>query len=367
MTPRASGDFDFWANDPVVVDRGGILVPDRLTELERVNWDIVSGLAEQAFDTLRRTELAPELVSLEMHLIDSASINAFLRVVGHRKIIGLNRGLIDQLWTLLALLIAHPEVLQEHFHDDSKIDLEAWRSDLQAQLTGLREKRVQPADIPTYITKARLETATLLYCCMVDYVIHHELAHLVRDHATLLSTRYALSAVEEVPRETLSDAIRQTLNMLEIDADIHGLDMLVEYDREFHELCTETATTAQRRDHMFLHAFPLLLISQLFDFEHLSIDSQLSQQHPPPVYRAIIYTMALSDTYELTVGLPKEAAIDEHDKAWWEASRCALLLGFPEGRWVGHMDDIDFALVSERQREYKEFEAMLNALNTADE
>ena len=326
----AADDFDFWAHDPVVIDRGGILSPDRLTELEQLNWDIVSGLAEQAFDTLRRTELAAELVGLQMHLIDSPAINAFLRVVGQRKIIGLNRGLIDQLWTLLATLMAHPEVLQEHFKDKPTVDLEVWRRDLQAQLASLREKRVQPADIPDYITKDRLEHATLFYCCMIDYVIHHELAHLVRGHAPLLSARYALSAVEEVPRETLSEEIRHTLNLIEIDADLHGLDLLVEYEPEFHELRAATATTAKRRDHMFLHTFPLLLISQLFDFQHMSIATQLSQQHPPPVYRAIINTMALSDTYELTVGLSKEDAIDEHDKAGGKPAAARRCSAFPK-------------------------------------
>ncbi len=364
---RSTEDPSFWARDPLVLDRGGILPPDRLSELERLNWEILTGLVDQAFDTLRGSELASELVGLEVHLIDSPAINAFVRVVGPHKIIGLNRGLIDQLWSVLATLMAHPHVLQEHFQDAPTVDLDQWHRDLQTQLVSLRQKRVQPAQIPAYITEARLETTTLLYCCMLDYIIHHELAHVVRGHAPLLSRSHATLAVEEIPREPQGGELRQMLNLIEIDADLHGLDIMLQYEREFDELRTATATAPQRRNHMFLQTFPVLLLQQLFDLEHLPVGSQLSHPHPPPIYRAIIYTRALSDTYELTVGLEKEAAVDEHDKAWWEASRCALLLGFPEGRWVGHMGDIDFPAVWECQRRYQKFEEMLNRVNTAEE
>lgn len=359
-----SSPDDFWAQDPDVIERGGILSPDRLTPLERFNWDIVDEVVGLAFGRLRGTEFASELIGLEIRLIDQPAINAFLRLAGQRKLIGLSRGLIDQLWTLVATLLAHPEVLEEHFKDDLKIDMNAWQRDLDTQLTSLRENLIQPASIPSYITADRLEAATQFYYAMIDHVIHHELAHLLRDHATLLCNRFSLSLVEEVPRGRLSQEIVKTLNFVEIDADLHGLDVLMTYDLEFKELCAPGASVADRRLHMFMRVFPHLLMSQLFDFEHTSLETQLSQHHPPPVYRAIVYSMAMSDTYWLTVGLAKAEAVDEHDKAWWEASRCAKLLGFPEGRWVGHTNDIDFAYVHRLVDDYKEFEEILNITNT---
>jgi hypothetical protein len=170
--------------------------------------------------------------------------------------------------------------------------------------------------------------------------------------------------VEETSRVSVQEEVRQVVNRLEIDADMHGLDLLMHHDPEFAQL--KSAPLSARRAHLFLHIFPQLLASQMFDINYAPIADQLRQRHPPPVYRSIIYSRALADTFVVDDILSRADAIDQHDKAWWEASRCATLLGFPEGRWLGDMKEIDFELVREKQEEYLNFERMLNELNTGN-
>jgi hypothetical protein len=353
----------FWANDEFVSSQGGILLEDDLTELEQLNWDILKELMGRAINKLNQTDLASELIGLNIHLINSSDINAFVRVIEERKIIGLCRGLICQLWNLLVNVISHGSVLAEHFLDSPKIDEVEWQQFMQVQFLSLRNKEYTTPHIPNYITTDRLELTTQLYCCICDYIVYHELAHLVRDHPGFLKSQFSLSSIEEKQKKKYSSDVLHTLNMLEIDADLHGLDMQLRDDSELSDL--KLKPISHRRRHLFMYLFPQLLVSQMFDIEHTPISKQLEQIHPPPVYRSIIYTLGLTDTYEDIADLSKEDTKDEHDKAWWEASVCAKLLNFPNGRWLGeNMNDINFEVVNKIIRQYKEFEEILNDRNT---
>jgi hypothetical protein len=144
-----------WKEDPVVIEWGGILPIEELSELEQLNWSIVSDLMGEAIATMNRTDLRTELIRLEVHLINSPDINAFVRVAKPGKIIGLCRGIICQQWNLLATLLAHPSIFEEYFNDKPSIDESQWRNDLQTQLLSLRQHRAQPAYIPHYISTPR--------------------------------------------------------------------------------------------------------------------------------------------------------------------------------------------------------------------
>lgn len=354
---------EYWARDPVVAVYGGLDSTKDLSELEQVNWEIVNDLMTGAIADINKSPLKSELVDLQFHLVDSPDINAFVRVDHGQKLIGLCKGILCQLWNTLVTLIAHPSVLSDYFNDGLVIYESGWRNDLKIQLTSLKKRQRQPAYIPSYITSDRLELATLVYCCMVDYIVHHELAHLVRGHPDYVNLKYGLLAVEELPRNNARKNVRDVLNLLEIDADIHGVDLLVQHDPEFADL--KKMDGIHHRNHLFIYIFPHLLLGQLFDIQNTPIAKQLRQGHPPPVYRSIIYSDALSATFQSVVGMSQSDAADEHNKAWYEASVCAKLLAFPAGRWTGpHMNDVDFGKVDEMRDRYELLSTQLDEHNS---
>lgn len=355
----------FWAGDPAVTERGGIVATESLPELEQLNWRILSELLQGAVDEIRATDLAEELQNLTVLLINADDINAFVKVQGSRKLIGLSKGLIGPLWNLLVLLLNHPGVLAGSFEHRPAVAGDRVQTDIRQQVMQLRAGSAPAAMIPEYYDKDRLELATQLYCSILDYVIHHELAHLVRDHSGFLRHRFALSLVEEKPSNITDAIILQSLNLLEIDADLHGLDLQLTSDPDIQDLPQESVEF--QRSQQFVHSFTHILAAQFFDLEHASIQQQLLEPHPPPVYRAILFTRALADTFRDLTGLSRAEVGDEHDKAWHEASLCATLLGFPPGRWLGHMDDIDMDRINALQQDYLAFEALINQRNSINE
>lgn len=351
-----------WVNDPAITSRGGVVSIDDLTELEKINWDILKGLMEKAIADIKQTHLVSEIENLTFLLIDSSEINAFVLDAGEKQLIGLCKGLITKVWNTLVTIMANSTVLPEYFRNqfsatnDTEISTEknhSIRSNINAKT----------AFIPEKINEDRLELTTLLYQIMMDFVIHHELAHVVRGHTSLLKRKFSLSMVEEkIKIYNKNKEILDMLNVMEIDADVHGLDMLFQHDPDIDILSSMEKN--KQRISLFLYMFPYVLMAQMFDLENTSIEYQLNQSHPPPLYRAIIYTRAVGDSFESISSLSFEEIKDEHNIAWYEASRCAKVLKFPEGRWRENMNDIDMQLVDSKQAEYKIFEKMLDAINT---
>jgi hypothetical protein len=76
--------------------------------------------------------------------------------------------------------------------------------------------------------------------------------------------------------------------------------------------------------------------------------------------RSILYDNLLYQFFIEKKLLPKEEVRDQQSKAWWEASRIAIKLGFPKGRWHGKsMKGVSFARIRRLITEFNQFQDVI--------
>lgn len=198
----------------------------------------------------------------------------------------------------------------------------------------------------------------------IDFILHHELAHLGREHHRRLAKHGAGLCIDEALAMSEGGIVGQTRWMLELDADIVAIDMMLvsmNAERPISEWGRE-----QLEDEFFNILLTALLVCQLLDRDSYEMASYAGGCHPAPVVRAALLGRVLRYTFEKFDRVDPDGLLNLHDQAWWEASQVAKASGLRKGRWWGRdMNDVPDSLIDEIEAAYREFSAGLrNSVGT---
>lgn len=354
-----------WKDHITIQQQGGVYDPARSSAFEQINTGIVQDLFEQLRSRLVADDYLQRQDQVELIFLNNQRLAAFVIKDGEQHAICISIGATRVIWNLLILSLADPDILPG-YPGDSNIRY-TWPSHLDDQvllgpvIEGSFDYDGQfshPAGVPEQcITRERLELCTLFYHWIIDYLLYHEAAHITRDHLLFLSIYHNGDVVDET--KLFQGKALNLMQLFELDADVHALDYVIQSNEEVSNL--DQLSVSEFRDFFFIELFGYILIQQLFDYEHKRIADELQLDHPPPVFRAIVWTNALVKTFHEVFGKDQALLKDEHNKAWYEASKIATKLGFPEGRWRGdHMNDVPFPAVDELTAQYFALEKIIS-------
>lgn len=208
------------------------------------------------------------------------------------------------------------------------------------------EQRIQkPLAPPSSWDPSRLDYARALFLRSMEYVVAHEIAHVVRYHLDLLNREFGLSFIDEqeaaeVVAEALSSDRRRLQRNIEFDADFHGIDLMIAswVERRKNDVASgrqEPIDTDVATSELFVHVLGIVLVHLLLDRKHREIRVPVVGEYPASVHRAMRSALLCERTFRDEFGLDAEESMRFHDEAWGEASLVASGLGFPEGRWHG--------------------------------
>jgi len=283
-------------------------------------------------------------------------------------IIYISIGTIRSVWNLLILSLCDPGILDSYPEDDTiqykpptviTAELLYYSSILPA--FGFPDDyRSTDGIIRQNITGARRELCEDLYNWIIDHLLYHEVMHIARDHFSYYDIYRNTGISEEKKMREENKFVR----LLELDADMHALDYKIRTMPEFQHF--KEMPVKEIRAYMFLEFFGYLIIQQLTDRQNKPIAEQLEETHPPPVMRAICYDRFLRTIF-IEHGLATAAIVTaESLYAWNEASKIAVKLGFPPGRWRDNMDEVSFKILNSLTGEYKQLEQIIDHDNVAE-
>jgi len=360
-----------WKDHITIQQQGGLYDPASSSEFEQIN----TGIVRDLFDDLLLRMVADKYIErqdqVELLFINNHRIGAFVIGDLDRYAICVSIGATRAIWNLLVLSLADPDILPG-YPGDTDIRY-AWPSRIADQtLLGpavessfdYDGKYPRPSGIPEqHISRERLELCTLCYHWIVDYLLYHEAAHIIRDHLSFFSVYYNEQVVDET--QLFEGKALHLMQLFELDADVHALDYVIQSNEELDQL--DQLSISDFRGFFFIELFGYIMIQQLFDYEHNRIADQLQLDHPPPVFRAIIWTNSLVKTFREVFGKDDTILKDEHNKAWYEASKIAAKLGFPEGRWRGdHMNDVPLSAVDDLVAQYENLATIIDITDPAE-
>ncbi|MDF2190361.1 hypothetical protein [Paraflavitalea sp. CAU 1676] len=358
-----------WNTHFRIQQSGGILEESALPEIDANNIEDVKTLFSKLVQRLLNDELIDNADDIDLLLIDQQEIAAFVVKGNQKHAICLSIGTIRAVWNLLLLSLADKETFLNYPGDD-KVDYEVAQRFTKELLTGpsITPSLHYPHDferpkVYQNITAERLEAVGLLYNAIIDYILHHEAMHITRQHPSYFN---ALNNETFIDETTIKQKALQVYQFFEIDADLAALGYNITSHPEFKE--PAAITEFERKDFFFSELFCYVLVQQLFDLDTAKeINSQLKACHPPPVFRAMFFSNLLRQYFRKYAIIAEEDIFDQQNKAWYESSRIAVKLGFPEGRWHGsHMNDVPFALIDQWVDEFNVFQEMIDIEDQAE-
>ncbi len=190
-----------------------------------------------------------------------------------------------------------------------------------------------------------------------EFLIMHELAHVLRGHFKTLnehSSRHAFAPIAE--REMLSafalgdeDEGKRLLRGIEADADMQAICMGYNFfDLVISQLSrNEPATLDHILDDTFFRLFAIGALFLLMD-DGLPIQQQF-EKHPPVYVRLLYIQWYLLNCYKIVSKCPHEKLKNEVITVFSEIENLALLLGAARGRWIRHESPNDKGVALEVQ------------------
>lgn len=310
-------------------DQPGLIDPRTLSALDAELAERVEGLFDAALEVSRPTPWADRFEGLRLVFVAGQRINARAYEDERGPAIAIAWSGIRGLWTLTQLAVGATTLLEGTFTtpppepapDAAHLDLAAAPSD---------RRSTWPEDRVAYHEE--------LFMYAADFLLHHELAHHARGHIDLLDASFGIGEVLE--SQALAPAAnrpqRRMLQLIELDADIQALDLLLQADlaRGFERLPP---------DHLQKHAYKLMLstilVFQLLDFDHRPVVDDYLGPYPAPIHRAMMITQVVVKTFVEVFGLDADEMMTESEDAWAQTADVARALAFPSGRWWG-LDDL---------------------------
>jgi hypothetical protein len=159
---------------------------------------------------------------------------------------------------------------------------------------------------------------------MIEHVFLHEAAHALRGHFDYLRLPHA--------KRTLDEQASPLNRYLELDADVHALDMWLAITEAAGDFPSSEGLLL---DLYFQRVFTLLLLYQGLDTGNMTIRQQQRLNHPPPVHRALLLASAIRQTMPDRFGLSQASIENAHHQAFWEAGVAAKTAKLTEDRWWG--------------------------------
>ncbi|MCJ9670342.1 MULTISPECIES: hypothetical protein [unclassified Neorhizobium] len=179
---------------------------------------------------------------------------------------------------------------------------------------------------------------------MLDFVVHHEIAHDIRDHLGLLDEERGVAELGEILSLHAAEEGDDLYRFIEFDADIEALDLQMSEMGKFAEIAAWP--DAEIEDMFFLQMLAMLLVREILDQTHEPVIDYDIRTHPAPVRRALIYSETMVISFCDRHPAERNWFENIHDQVWYEASIVAQTHGFPEGRWRGSkMEDARFDLL----------------------
>ncbi len=351
-------DWPFWTEVRDVQRAGGLIDPGYLDEFHRMACGYVRHFFRSAISTHRKEYYADQFDGLSLFFINSPTPNAIALERQQKRGVGVHLGAVRHLWWLFYRGVSTGQFLEHWFKSKplgADISLEAAMADPIWREPGAGRL---PAD--------RAETMFDLFLRALDFLVYHELAHHARGHLPYVQEILGLDKLDEALNASVSEgADKKILRLIEFDADVEALDMLlVALD---HEIPVTSWPSEKAGTEFFLHAVAILAIFQLFDLDHTPVSEQYRRSHPASVHRALRVTGALSRAIGRQVGWTEDVRIDQHDTAWYAASEVATLIGMPEGRWRGqHTKLMDLDRFAVEEESFIKFSKRLTDRNMAD-
>lgn len=319
---EASGAF--WKKDPIVRSMGGFPDPQTLSPFEEtlIRWS--KHVFEVNTDLLDARDPDLDIGSIELVVSAGAKPNAAARLSGGRRAVIVSLGLLRTLWQFLTAAAHHPDVLSRaHPLHDTEIQ---WRDVLRGQVLPFEDWSM---------TEDRADYFVDILMQMFDYVICHELAHLLRGHIDLLFPGQNFGFVDEAAIYLDASPVHasEVLQDIEFDADANGLNqMLLSMDEKYPFDVDWTA--ADGLEYAFQLAFAHILVMRALDVRELPTDRPKTE-HPSPLFRAMNFTNLVFRSIQDLVPCDFEDTVRIHDTAWFEASEISKDIGFGYGRWFG--------------------------------
>jgi hypothetical protein len=316
-----------------------------LSHVDQSNIKNLKTIFKKLCNHLLREELIGSRKDIELLVLSTGKIYASVLKGDHgRYAICISIGMLRAIWNILLLSLCDNSIFPNYGGEYGKYKVKR----------RLNPKLVfGPAIIPAKnsqqfvkskkelqkyqdITSSRKELCEMLYSAILDYLLYHEAMHITRDHFTFKNIYNKMAYVSKA--ETLRKNTR-FFQFLEIDADLTALNFLLPTNPEITQF--DGLPKFRKGDFVFGQMFSNIILHQLFDFEQraYSLENQWKGDHPPPLVRSMLYDNLLYQFFIQKKLLPKEEVRDQQSKAWWEASRIAIKLGFPKGRWHGKTVD----------------------------
>jgi hypothetical protein len=316
----------FWQVRGVVQRAGGVLDDASITERQVILLSRHQEAFEVLTDGLSTTRYAGSVGTVGLLGLRSATVNAWALSAPGRSAVAVSAGMLTAAADALATAIATGGL----FNDAYPPDPEAPPGEVPSEIAGaLLGDQAGPG-----LTGERIELLHELYCRVASFVVAHEIAHLARQHRTVLSAAGALSEIEGIDEaRQLSGGQwgQEVTRLIEFDADVHGLDMLLATERPGRP--PESWTKREVGETIFLIAFAIIVTLQLIDRGEAPLMLQSRQSHPPPIWRAVFATSLLLDTLHALWPHDREHLEEHLTMAWAEAEAVAKVLGHGQGRW----------------------------------
>lgn len=189
--------------------------------------------------------------------------------------------------------------------------------------TNLEHALANPEFLTEYLTpRERPDWSWRFLGMIAEHVYLHEAAHALRGHLAYL----------DCPGHVVDERAGGLSHYLELDADIHALDMWLAITEAAGDF---PSTQDLLLDLYFQRVFTLLLLYQALDAENLSIREQKRLDHPPPVHRALLLASALRRTVPERYRFSSGTVENVHHQAFWEASVAARSARLVPDRWWG--------------------------------
>lgn len=355
-----------WKDHKRIIEANGLVNTKSLEDVDLRNIAEAWTLFRKLRNHLLREELIDSRADVQLVFLSSNRIEAFaLKGDPGKYAICLTIGMMRAIWNVLLLSLCDNKIFPNYGGEYGTYKVKRRISrrlvfgpaiipakNSQQHISGKELRKYQD------ITPSRKELCELLFNVILDYLFYHEAMHITRDHFAFKSIYNSLDYISEA--EVSRNNMIKFFQFLEIDADIVALNFMLPTNPEISQF--DRLTKFTQGDFVFGQMFSNIIIQQLFDFDDqvTSIRKQWKGDHPPPMIRSMLYDNLLYRFFVQQNLLPKEEVRDQQSKAWWEASRIAIKLGFPSGRWHGKtMDGISTLRVDKLINEFNSFQEII--------
>lgn len=364
--PRKKRNKHNWSINKLIQSAGGIVKTKHLSDVDRINISDLRRLFRELRLHLLREGLIGSPGDIELLITSAAKMYAFTVKGEHGGYaICISVGTLRAVWNTLLLTLCDNSTFPDY--GGEKVTYKVKRRISRKLIFG-------PAVIPAEdsqqnikdkkrlqqyqdITTSRKELCETMYNMMADYLLYHEAMHITRNHFNFIDI------CEKTTFINAADIFRQNnklFQFFEVDADMVALNFVLPTHPETARF--DRLEQDEKLDFVFFHMFNNIILHQLFDLEMMAepVKEQWDYDHPPPMIRSILYDNLLYQFFIEKKLLPKKEVRDQQSKAWWEASRIAIKLGFPKGRWHGKgMKGVSFARIRRLITEFNQFQDVI--------